>query len=293
MMAAPMRSRVSAALRSTSLWREVSARRLAAGAKRLDVCAAQVAHLLHLSRLPSLEGKACVELGCGSVISHALVFHLLGAERVYATDVVRMARPAAIRAAVRHASASIPRDILSPFSDHAALRRRIDRLFSWTDFSFEGLERLGVTYVAPVDLARHPLGRASDLVYSNSVLEHVPPEDVPAILSNIAADLRPGGAMLHAIHLEDHRDHNRRPFDFLAPAAAGYSRDACYSRGNRLRASSWKRAFSSLEGFDTNVVFEWRREAALLPARVDSPVSHEGVDDLRVSHLGILSRRAG
>src|SRR3954463_10757133 len=125
-------SRVAAALRRAPMVKGLAARHLARSSKRLDACAAQIAHLFHLAGRPSLEGKICVELGCGSVMSHALVFHLLGAERVYATDLVPMADFSALAASVRSATASLVRDILSPFSDHEALRARMDRLAAWS-----------------------------------------------------------------------------------------------------------------------------------------------------------------
>ena len=83
-------------IRSSGIYNRIVARKLASTDKRLDVCAAQVAHVLHLSgfsgKLP-LRGKVCLELGSGWVLSHALVFHLLEAKRVLATDTQAMAYP--------------------------------------------------------------------------------------------------------------------------------------------------------------------------------------------------------
>ena len=55
------------------------ARHLAATSKRLDMCAAQIAHVLHLAGRPTIAGSVCLELGAGWVLSHSLVLHLLGA----------------------------------------------------------------------------------------------------------------------------------------------------------------------------------------------------------------------
>jgi SAM-dependent methyltransferase len=55
------------------------------------------------------------------------------------------------------------------------------------------------------DGARLPLEDASvDLVVSKSVLEHVPLQGVPGLLSELHRVLRPGGGMVHVIDLRDH-----------------------------------------------------------------------------------------
>ncbi|MBX3465733.1 MAG: hypothetical protein KF878_02405 [Planctomycetes bacterium] len=267
------------------------ARLQATSSKRLDVVAAQVAHLLHLSRV-DVRGRVCLELGAGRVLTHALVWHLLGARAVIATDLEPQAHLPALRAAVASATLSIARDVLSPFEDHEVLRERLLRLERLVSGRLvpETLRDLGVEYVAPLDLARRRLGRPVDLVASNSVLEHVPADDVEPLLANVATDLAPGGVMLHAIHLEDHLDPARAPFRFLAerpfpPGEQG-------QRGNRLRASEWRRRVAALPGLETRDLYAWRRDAALLPRDVDPAVAHEGPDDLRTSHLALVSVRA-
>lgn len=264
----------------------VRARLLARSSKRLDVVAAQVAHLLHLSGL-DVRGRVVLELGSGWVLSHALVLHLVGARTVIATDLEPQAHLPALREAIRSATGSIVRDVLSPFEDHEALRARVGALeaLARRPLDLGALGALGLEYVAPLDLVRRRLGRPVDLVYSNSVLEHVPARDGTLLLRNVAADLAPGGAMLHAVHLEDHRDPAGAPFAFLAEE--GYEADG--ERGNRLRASAWRRRFAGLDGLVTRELYAWRRDASLVPARVARDVEHEGVDDLRTSHVAFLT----
>ncbi len=267
----------------------VRARLLATSSKRLDVVAAQVAHLLHLSGV-DVRGRVALELGSGWVLSHALVLHLVGARAVIASDVDAQAHLPALRDAIRAATLSVVRDVLSPFEDHGALRERVLALeaLARRRLDLAALEALGVEYVAPLDLARARLGRPVDLVYSNSVLEHVPARDLAALLGNVAADLAPGGVMLHAVHLEDHRDPAGAPFAFLGEA--GFQAEG--QRGNRLRASAWRRRLAALPGLSTRDLYAWRRDAALVPARVDPAVEHEGVDDLRTSHVAFLTTSA-
>lgn len=263
------------------------ARLLARSGKRLDVVAAQLAHALHVAGL-TVRDRTCLELGSGWVLSHALVLHLLGARAVIATDLTPQAHLPALGAAVGGCLPSLVRDVLSPFEDHERLRARLDRLRGVRRWTPEVLAGLGVEVVAPLDLARRPLGRAVDLVYSNSVLEHVPVGDVDRLLANVAADLAPGGAMLHAVHLEDHADLSR-PFDFLADDDFGAAAQG--TRGNRLRASDWLRRLAALPGTSTRAAWAWRRDAALLPGRISPTIAHAGPDDLRTSHVGLLTVR--
>ncbi|MEZ6184785.1 MAG: hypothetical protein R3F62_07225 [Planctomycetota bacterium] len=267
------------------------ARLLAAGDKRLDLCAAQLAHLLHLARL-DVRGRVCVELGSGWVLSHALLLWLLGAERVIATDLEAQAHPETLKVAIRKAVTSVVRDVLSPFEDHGLLRARLERLAQLERIDLAQLRAMGIEYRAPLDLAREPLGEPVDLVLSWSVLEHVPVQDAEALLQNLAKDLQPGGAMLHAIHLEDHRDSARAPFAFLAPDPDFGPRQQS-ERGNRIRRSGWEARCARLPGLETEVLYAWQRDPALLPAVLDPSVECRDPEDARTSHLGLCLRRPG
>jgi len=265
------------------------AAKLARTTRRLDLSAAQFAHMLHLSGL-RIEGASCLELGAGWVLTHALVCHLLGAARVVAVDVEPVARPETMVHAVRTASPALIRDVLAPFSDHAAVRERLDRLRAIRRFDRAVLAALGIDYVAPVDLARQSLDQRFDFIYSLSVLEHVPVDDVPALLSSLTRQLAPGGAMLHAIHLEDHLDFATAPFAFLAPRVAPFSTQEQAQRGNRLRASAWLRAFANQRGLDHSVLWQWQRRDRPLPAAIDPGLKYLDEEDLRTSHLGVVAR---
>jgi SAM-dependent methyltransferase len=283
---------VRARVRRNRWWRRRydrrHARELAATSKRLDICAAQFAHLLHQAGRGGIEGKVCLEVGSGWVLTHALVCHLLGAERVIATDVEGLIFPRAIADAVGGATPYLVRDVLSPFAEHSEIRARLERLRTIDSFDFERLAELGIEYRAPVDLARQPLDGTVDFIYSLSVLEHVPQSDLAPLVGNLAAALRPGGFMIHAVHLEDHRDIDGDPFAFLAEPASGFGREQESDHGNRLRRSGWRQLLDEQPALDWRFIYEFRRLDRELPSPIDPSVAHEGEDDLRVSHLGIL-----
>ena len=267
------------------------AKRLASTSKRLDVCSAQFAMDLHLSACPPLAGRVCLEIGTGWVLTHALVCYLLGARRVVASDISPHAHPEALQAAVQQSVASIVRDVLAPFEEHSLVRRRLDRLLSIKSFDHEVLKDLGIEHVAPIDFAKDRLGRPVDFIFSNSVLEHVPSDDVRPLLRNVSADLSRDGFMLHNIHLEDHADVTGAPFGFLSLPDADYGRSLQSSRGNRIRKSVWQQYFAELPDTTSSLIYEWSRRDRPLPAHVDQSVRNEGPDDLRISHIGVYASR--
>jgi SAM-dependent methyltransferase len=288
---------IKAPVRGSPLFRAVyhprHAARLARTTKRLDQCAAQLAHVLHLSGGVRLEGASCLELGAGWVLTHALVCYLLGAKRVVAVDVEAAVRFESLRDAVMGAPPAIVRDLLAPFSDHGDVRARLERLRAIKRFDQASLAQLGIAYRAPIDLARDTLPETFDVIYSLSVLEHVPVDDVGALLANLTRQLVPGGTMLHMIHLEDHRDIASEPFAFLRARAQAFSRVEQTERGNRMRASAWLDAFARVPDLQSRVLWAWQRRDVALPAALDPAVQSRDEADLRTSHLGIAARLAG
>src|SRR5687767_12170533 len=81
--------------------------------KRLDIAAAQIADVFHLAGFRGkypLKEKVATEIGSGWVLSHSLVFWLLGAKRCIATDIASMARPESLRLALDNSVLSLVRD---------------------------------------------------------------------------------------------------------------------------------------------------------------------------------------
>lgn len=218
-------------------------------------------------------------------------FIFLGAKKVIATDLLPHAHPRVLTDTLRHAVTSLPRDVLAPFSDHSRIRERMDNLLSIDKFSFDALKSIGIEYVSPVNLARQKIDAKVDLIYSLSVLEHVPCEDVPLLLANLGEMLSPGGTMLHEIHLEDHEFISNHPFAFLSVSGDIYSRDQQSARGNRLRYSEWTRLFDDITGTTTKTIYMYYRRNKPLPREIDASVCYADEEDLRVSHVGMFTRK--
>ncbi|MDB4812979.1 class I SAM-dependent methyltransferase [Akkermansiaceae bacterium] len=267
------------------------AARLASSSKRIDICATQFAHMFHLSNHAPIEGKVCLEIGAGWVLSHSLVCYLLGAKRIIATDIFPCARPDALSFALKDAIVSIPRDVLAPFSDHTSIRERYERLLSISHFSFQSLEELGIEYKSPIDLAREQLDISVDFIHSNSVLEHVPKDDVRPLLNNLAECLNYGGTMINCIHLEDHKDFNNFPFSFLDIPQDKYPPTIQTKRGNRLRCSEWEGLFNSLETTSSDFIYRHVRRDKKLPPSIDRSINHSDEIDLKTSHIGVFTKK--
>ena len=325
--------------------RDCAPRELAAGTKRLDRWAPETARLLSSAGIASLEGRACLEFGSGHLLTEPLLYHLLGASRVVATDYFPILDETLIGGVCDGVDEEALVAALAPFAPEADIRRRWRALRGRTDWSLAGLAEIGIAYLAPYDAAAGPLeAGAFDLVASCSVLEHVPVEAAGAILAGLAACLRqpipdltretlsprgrgrvdaqrrPGegggtsperarpplpvgfadstspprgedfapGVMVHAIHLEDHRDFAGAPFAFLA-ADTDWRPAHADRRGNRLRASQWRDLFDVVPGLDVIADEREVRDAAL-PA-LDPSFAAFPLDDLRTKRQVLAARR--
>ncbi|MGA1826353.1 MAG: hypothetical protein ACMUIP_16990 [bacterium] len=272
---------------TSRLWNKRWATMLASSSKRLDLCAAQFAHILHLSENPPLRDKVCLEVGSGWVLTHAIICHLLGAKRVIATDITPLVYPPCLSKAVKQSIPYIIQDILSPFLDHSEIRARLDNLLSIKRFNLDTLKKLKIEYIAPLDLAQERTRIPVDFIYSFSVLEHACIDTIQSLLNNIVIDLKSGGTMIHCIHLEDHKDIQNHPFDFLSEPHSSYTPALQHNRGNRIRRSQWYHIFNNLENIQCEFIYEWIRRDKTLPAHIDPSIIYEDEDDLKISHIGV------
>jgi SAM-dependent methyltransferase len=247
--------------------------------------------MLDTAGVTSLRGAACLEFGSGHLLTEPLLQHLLGAKRAVAVDYFPILQPGPVAVACRGVDEDALAGALGGLEEAELLRSRFRALATRQDWSLSALAGLGIAYVAPYDAAAGPLpgGERFDLIASCSVLEHVPREAAGAILRNLAAMLKPGGVMVHAIHLEDHRDFARAPFAFLAADTDWTGADAD-RRGNRLRARDWVALAQGVPGVEIAAAETEIRDVAL-PARLDAALAGYKPDELRVKRL-VLALRA-
>ena len=279
------------AVNQTKIVNDIKARHLATTHKRLDVSAAEIAHVLHLVPELNLKDKVCLEIGSGWVLSYALIFHLLGARKVIATDIAPLANPARLYEALHQATDYIIRDILSAFGDHEEIRERLHNLLAIKQFDEASLARLGITYLAPWDFAQGKFTEEVDYIFSRSVMNHLPRNLVGAILRNLYDSLRSGGIMTSDIHLEDVKCFDHSPFAFYEISAAEYLPAYDGLRGNRLRASAWEALFAQVSNGQSRTYYQWRRNPEVFPKKIDPSINAVSADDLRTSHIGIMVRK--
>jgi SAM-dependent methyltransferase len=198
-------------------------RRSAASGALLEARARRaVAALARHGGRPASEATA-LEIGAGRDLALSLRLARAGLGRVLAVDRTRHLRLGPLRA-----------QIAVTFDAALATRcRGADDLPGLT----------GVRYLAPADAAAPP-GVAPgtlDLVISNSVLEHIPPEAIVPLHRALAGLLRPDGLLIHRVDYSDHYSHTDRRlsrFNFLTFEAAAWQRhNAGLHFQNRLRHS--------------------------------------------------------
>jgi SAM-dependent methyltransferase len=153
-----------------------------------------------------LEGRRFLEIGTGRRLNVPIVLWLLGAERVITTDLHPYLKSDLVRADIDWMAAN---------------RARVQKLLP--DADAERLEALLRRRQAPEAIVYHPRAASTalpleassvDAHISCNVLEHVPPDEIVALLREARRVLKPDGLLIHKI---DHRDHFHRDFRAISP----------------------------------------------------------------------------
>jgi len=196
----------------------------------------------------SLVGGTVLELGTGWRLNVPLALWLLGAQRVVTVDIHRYLRLALVQrdlAALRAAPERFA-TLFGRYGATAGFRRRFDQLLAFRSTGAELLRLTGIEYLAPADAARLPLADQSvDAHVSFTVLEHIPPDKLIAILHESQRVLRPQGRLVHCIDFSDHSAHSDPSItfvNFLQYDEAAWARLAGnrFAFHNRLRVDEFK-----------------------------------------------------
>jgi len=154
-----------------------------------------------------IAGARMFEIGSGWYPTFPFACFLGGARNVVTVDLNRHMKADLVRACV----ARLER-FLAPIAeicavDAAKVRERHRKLAQRLDETMD-IERAtegGVRYLAPADAARSGIAPDSvDCIFSNSVLEHVPPAAIGAMYAEARRILAPGGIMFHSVNCGDH-----------------------------------------------------------------------------------------
>jgi hypothetical protein len=97
--------------------------------------------------------------------------------------------------------------------------------------------------------------------------------------------------MVHAVHLEDLRNHIETPWAFLGAHSAEWDSAMQTSYGNRLRASEWLHAFRAIASLESRISWSWSRPNKPLPLQIDQSIGITDPNDLRVGGIIIRSTK--
>ena len=221
----------------------------------------------------AIEQSTFYEVGAGRDLCVPLSLRMLGVRQVLTSDIERLAKLAMVNHAAKCLCADFGRATMS-FS-------------SWQE-----VQDFGVEYIAPY----RSLGKrcSIDAWISNEVMEHVPAEALPALLSDGFKILKPGGLAIHAIDYSDHfaRGTDLSRYNFLQYSSAQWRPfNSRIQFVNRLRHSEYLDLFRAA-GFE---LVDINKHSGDIPQEVVANLAPEfrrfPLSDLRVLRSRIVARR--
>lgn len=216
-----------------------------------------------------LDGKCVAEIGSGKFLSHAVGLKILGAKEVVSFDLNRQFdRKAAI---LSYDQQVMAKKIFSALVPSSIYSKKMD-VIKKSNFDLVKLEKYGIKYLAPFDLHDYDKNGNFDLIISYTVLEHVPPAAISELLVKSIDTLKNGAFFCHFIDLEDHKDSQDNPFEFLR--VDKWTDTDCFHRGNRLRLKDWEDIFYGIDDIEYEFVSVLVRDGDLLPNGIDKELSN-------------------
>ncbi|HVK89737.1 MAG TPA: methyltransferase domain-containing protein [Kofleriaceae bacterium] len=154
-----------------------------------------------------LSHATMLEVGTGWYPTFPVCLYLAGAARVLTFDITRHLRPEMVRRLVARLAHHVRTIAKAGGTSEAEVETRRAALSHALGRGASLLDATGhvVDYRAPADATETGLpAGAHDVVFSNSVLEHVPPDTIHRMFREAYRVLRPGGVMFHSVNCGDH-----------------------------------------------------------------------------------------
>lgn len=249
-----------------------------------------------------IAGTRFVEIGSGWYPTLPLCLMLGGAAAIHTYDLNRNLKPELALGCMHKLGEFLPEIAKACDQPLAEVQARHAQLLRNAGDGSDLSKSSGgvIHYAAPADAARTGLSDASvDVVYSNSVLEHVLPEVIPGLYVEAMRVLRPDGIMFHSVNCGDHYayiDGNIHQLNYLQYSDEQWRFwDNEFLYQNRLRAHTFldmaRDAGFHIE-LDTTTVDEDRlRQIKELP--VDSQFAGLSDEALCITSVDFIARKQG
>ena len=240
------------------------------------------------------------EIGTGWYPTFPFALYLAGARRVTTYDLNRHLQEDLVQAAVKELGGFLK--VVSEDSGSALIdvQTRYRTLVSAIDAGADLEQATGgcIRYSAPADATATALGDGEvDVVFSNSVLEHVPPDAIAAMYRESMRILAPGGIMFHSVNCGDHyayvdsKIHQLNYLRYSDRAWKLWNNDFLYQ--NRMRAHEFVEGAAEM-GFaielDTSTARANRLEQ-LAAMKVDSRFAQVAPEKLCITSVDFIARK--
>ena len=248
----------------------------------------------------TLPGARLFEIGTGWYPTFPFACFLAGAKRVHTVDLNPHLKPELVRKCAEGLAGHLETIATTSGAalDDVSKRQRqlVERLADRIDLAAatDGV----VHYAAPADATRVDIGANElDVVFSNSVLEHVPPAVVDGLYVEAMRILRPGGLMFHSVNCGDHYayvDKTINQLNYLSYSDAAWSRwNNAFLYQNRMRAYEFvDRAVAA--GFEIALNTEQARDGRLqqlAAMKVHPQFAHIPAEKLCVTTIDFIGRK--
>jgi SAM-dependent methyltransferase len=240
-----------------------------------------------------VRDAATMEIGTGWFPTLPLCFWLAGAQSCVTFDLSRHLRPELTQRLVAVLDRHLDTIAASAGISLAEVRARYEKLGA------DILATSCITYCAPADASHSGLSDQSvDIVFSNSVLEHVTADALPVIMQETRRILRPTGVAVHCVACNDHYAHFDRSIsyvNYLRFSAEEWRRwNNSFQYQNRLRAPDFLRVAAN-NGFDVIAAEQCVRpgvEHALTTLPIAPEFSRYSREELAATTVNFVCRAA-